>query len=241
MDLLERFMEGLELRDPARVDPRPLDFAASNERGTLLFLTNWWTIEWGMNAGLLYVPAVLNPKTLWFDGLEASGWHLAGATDGFFESHLHGARLHADFNRESYHDALLRLVEFEPDFDFRPWIEAVLARPRLDPFEMLRIRHMGLRSVGVIRLLDGAGAVADALAVDDKGQAVTLVDDGWLALFASQWSGYAEAARPDVGSFLGWVAQQTPYGPLALSEPKVISEEGEIRTVLDRALAQNPA
>jgi hypothetical protein len=72
----------------------------------------------------------------------------------------------------------------------------------------------------------------DLLVIDDQGQVSTYQDDGWLALFAAQWAGYAEDSRPDIASFLGWLAQQRPYGPFTLDEPQVTSSEGELDAIV---------
>lgn len=239
--LIDRFMDGLEFRDPSRADPRPLDFAVSNDTKTLLLLTNWWTVQWGMEEGLLVIAGVLNPETLRFDGLEGTGLHLGPATDGFFEAHLNAARRLTDIDRGRYVIALQRLVDFEPDFDFSPWIEAVLTRPTVDPIKEMHARQTALRTVGMIRLLDAAGTPVDALVIDEHGQVATSQDDGWLALFATQWAGYADDERPAVDAFLGWLKQQAPYGPFSLDEPMTASEEGELQALIPRALKPNAA
>lgn len=236
MDLIARFMDGLELRDPTRVDPRPLDFAVSNEGGTLLMLANWWTTSWGMGTGLIHVPAVLDPATLRFVGLEHEDVYLGPATDGFFADMLSAARLRTDLDRGRYYRELQKLVEFEPDFDFMPWISEILTRPTVDARAVIRARQTARRTLGMICLRDHANSVVDALAVDEHGQVATFHDDGWLALFATQWAGYAESARPEVASFLGWLAQQRPYGPFTLDEPKVTAAEGELDAIVNSAI-----
>ena len=236
MDLVDRFMAGLELRDPARVAPRPLDFAVMSATQTLLALADWWTVAWGMQAGLIVIPALLDPKTLRFVGLEDSGLLIATASDGDVEAYLKAARLRTDVARSQYQAALLKLSEFEPDFDFEPWVSAVMSRPSVNPLQVLREKYTKLRTIGVIRLLDSSGSVVDALAVDELGQASAWQEGGWLALFAAQWSGYAEGSRPEIASFLTWLSKQSPYGPLALDEPKVISGEGDLDSFITQAV-----
>lgn len=236
MQLIDRFISGLEFRDPSRLDPRPLDFAVSNQTGTLLALANWWTVGWGMGTGLLYVPAVLNERTLLFDGLEHLGLSVTTATDGFYAGLLRAARLRTDIDRGRYYQELQKLVEFEPDFDFRPWIETILARPVVDAVAVMRAQQTARREIGVVRMRDHAARVIDVLAVDALGQVAVFRDEGWLALFAAQWAGYAEGTRPDVASFLGWLAQQRPYGPFSLDEPQVTSAEGDLDAFVNRAL-----
>lgn len=240
MILIERFLSGLELRDPSRPDPRPLDFAVTNDTGTLLMLANWWTVSWGMGTGILFVPAVLNPKTLLFDGLESTGLCVSTATDGFFADLLQAARLHTDLDRGNYYRELQKLVDFEPSFDVRPWVEEYLARPTIDARASIRARQTAMREIGTIVMRNGEGRVVDVLAIDALGQVATMQDEGWLALFATTWARYAAEARPNIGSFLGWLAQQRPYGPFSLDDPQVTAAEGELDAFVNSAQSASP-
>lgn len=241
MDLIERCLAGIELRDPSRVDPRPLDFAVSNESSSLLMLANWWTSDWGMGTSIVYVPAIINPKTLTFEGLESQGVVLGTATDGFFADMLEAARYRTDVDRGRYYRELQKLVDFEPGFNFHPWIETILTRPTIDAREVMRAQQTGRREIGIIGLRDHTDVLVDALAIDARGQVATSQDEGWLALFAAQWAGYADGTRPDITSFLGWLAQQRPYGPFTLDEPQVTSAEGELDAFITSAFNTNPA
>lgn len=233
MSLLDDFMLGLELRDPAHDGPRPLDFGVSNDTKTLLLLADWWTAGWGMGTGLVVVTGVLNPKTRRFDGIE-SDLCVATASDETWALQLKHARERTDILRSDYYEALRELQDFEPDFDLMPWVELMLARPVIDVAARIAQRNE-LRPVGVIRVLDSDGSVVDALAIDARGSAATLLEEGWLALFADQWAGYAEPARPQIAEFLGWLAGQTPYGPFSIEQPRISSEAGDLESLVSRA------
>lgn len=236
--LIDRFMAGLELRDPTVLGPRTLDFCVSNETQTLCLFTDWWSLTWGIDTGMMVLPAVLNPATLQFDALP--DWHLGTATDERYEARLAGARLRTDADRARYLLALQRLVSASPEYDLLPWIEAVLARPTVDVLAVKRQQATELRTVGYVRLLESEGRVVDALAIDERGATAGVLDGSWLALFGEQWSGYAEGARPDLESFLGWVAQQVPYGLFSVEQPWVTREGGDLQGLVERAFAQNP-
>lgn len=231
IDWIAKFMEGAELRDPTQEGAVPLDFAVSNAERTLCLTSGWWQRSWGQGGdGLLVVAAPFRPDTGGFDGLRED-LVIAGPTDGDMAAVLTTARLRTDVERGAYLDALRQVRDYEPDFDFDPWTEAVLARPRLDPFRRLVER----RTVGRLRQLAGDGRVMDVLVIDSLGQAVTAREGGWLALFAEQWSGYAEAERPEVFAFLTWLAAQPVYAPGAvLEEPTVFSEAGPLANHIER-------
>lgn len=240
MNLIDRCLAGLELRDPSRNDPRPLDFVVTNERGTLLMLANWWTVSWGMDAGLIYVPAVVDPGSLRFLDLPDQDVRLGPPTDDLFAGMLTAARFLTDVQRGRYYRELQKLVEFEPDFDFYPWIETILARPTIDPLAHIRSRTTARRDMGIVRMRNAAASVVDVLVVDSLGQVATFQEGGWLALFAAQWAGYAEGTRPDIASFLGWLVQQRPYGPFSLDVPQVTQAEGELDAIVSNAVQANP-
>lgn len=236
MDWIARFLEGIELRDPSQEGSSPLDFAVSNDTRTICLTVGWWRRNFGQSGdGIIVVDAPFRLDTGGFDGL-SEGLILAGPTDADVAEVLMKERLRTDLDRGAYLESLRTLRDYEPEFDFNPWTEAVLARPRLDPFRRLLER----REMGRIRLLGADGHVRDTLVIDALGQAVTSQDGGWLALFADQWAGYAEAERPDVFAYLSWLATQPVYDPGAsLEAPTVFSEAGPIATFLRDAAASS--
>jgi hypothetical protein len=231
MDWIARFMEGVELRSPSQEGSSPLDFAVSNESRTLCLTVGWWRRNFGQGGdGVIVVDAPFLPNTGGFDGL-SEGLILAGPTDADVAAVLTQERLRTDLDRMAYLSSLRQLHDYEPEFDLNPWTEAILARPRLSPFQGLLAR----REVGRLRLLAGDGRTLDTLVIDSLGQALTSQEAGWLALFADQWAGYAEAERPDVFAFLSWLAAQPVYVPGAVLEaPAVFSEAGPLANFIER-------
>lgn len=226
---ISRFMAGVELRDPAQLGPIPLDFLVSNESQTLCFTIGWWRREWGQGGdGTLVIPAPFADGR--FDGLR-SGLLVSDPTDEDIADVLRIERQRVDVSRGEYLANLQRLRDYEPDFDFNPWTEAVLARPA---FSLVRKLHER-REIGRVRLLDATGRVRDALVIDSLGQAATVLDGGWLGLFAEQWSGYAEGVRPGVLAYLSWVVTRPVYDPGAVFEaPTVTFDAGPLATFLER-------
>jgi len=235
MELTDLFMRGAELRDPDRVDPRPLDFAVWNEQNTLLALADWWTLPWGMGTGFVVISAPLDPVTLLFDGLRPE-LQVAPPSDEFFALRCDQARRRTDLQRAKYLRELQALVEFEPDFDFTDWIAAIQDRPVVDVRRESAKMATAMRSIGRIRVVDAREVAVDALVIDELGNSAVANPDGWLALFGEQWSGYDDADRPEVGAFLDWLKTQNPYGPLALASPEVYSDGGELMGHVTRAL-----
>lgn len=231
MDWIQRCMQGVELRDPTQAAPTPLDFLVSNETRTLCLTAGWWRGNWGQGGDMtVVVSAPVNVDTGGFDGLSPD-LVVAEPTDEDVATGIRLERQRMDVDRAAYLDSLQRLRDYEPDFDFNPWTEAVLARP---PFQWPRRLH-ARRTIGRVRLLDGGGRVLDTLLLDDQGQALSRQEAGWLALFAERWFGYAEAERPDVSSYLAWLVTQPVYVPGAVLEaPTVFSEAGPLATFLER-------
>lgn len=237
-DIYDAFMEGRELRFNDELQSYPIDFLVWNEERTLAALAGWWRSAWGQNLGFITVGAAFDPETGTFPGLDSVV--LATATDAETQATLDQARDHTDFARQSYLAQLMSLVEFEPDFDFQPWLDAVFARPTRNAREELLQATTALRSVGKVQLLNEDDKVVDALAIDELGYAETMQEDGWLSLFAEQWSGYPEADRPSVGEFMQWLTTQNSYGAGVLSSFEVTSHEGPLAALVQEAQLRNP-
>ena len=247
MTTIERVMEGLELRDPRRPDPRPLDFAVWNDTNTLLLLADWWTTDWGVGTGIEVVPAPLREEFLDFNLSDAvtdteAQVHLGAASDETYQLVMDRARRRTDLDRASYLVQLQALVTFEPSFDYGPWLTAIAERPAVDAVADARARSAQMREIGRIRLLDESGTPVDALAIDEHGQAAVTIGDGWLALFADQWSGYDLDDRPAVGTFLDWLKKtQVPYGPLEVGDPELLTDAGELEQYALSATGRAPS
>lgn len=240
IDPIQQFLDGRELRDPSRPAPAPVDFAVWNATKTLVVLADWWTVSWGPGTGLIAFSAPLDPETGRFDGLQER-LSISSPSDGEVLRVLQEHRRRTDLQRARYMSELLRLAEYEPEFDFSAWIDAMQERPVVDVAKEYAAKHLKLRTVGLVRVTDSSGTVVDALAVDELGSAHVADEDGWLGLFADQWAGYSDVDRPEVGPFVQWLSNQKPYGPFAVDGFEVLSADGPLDVHVTRALTRASA
>jgi hypothetical protein len=239
MTLESACIDGREYRE-ADLPARPLDFAVAAKDQTLLCFTGWWTLpDWGNWNGMAVAPFPLTPIVV-SNERDAVEWSLSGGrsialpSDGDAFDMLSTARLVTDLNRPRYLDALRRLVDYATEFDLNPWIEAVMARPVVDPVEYWQTRNTRLRKIGCLFLQNEDNKRIAVLLIDEHGAVARAGGSSFLEAIASQW---IEAdPRPSMEDFLTWAAGQRPYGLASLEPLKFISQEGFLEDLAIRAL-----
>lgn len=229
--LIEALLRGAELRINGDDNPHPVDFIVSSDSATLVFLADWWQKGAELGHGIEVISALPEQDD---DGNwtfeHENGYVLAGPTDADVADHLSQMRLRTDLHRPQYLDALQSVLESESDFDFNPWLEAVLARPEIDAASEAE-GETSEREVGKILLRNGDEAVLDALVIDDLGNAACADPDGFLASFAEQWSSFEEDDRPPVLDYMRWLSQQSVYGDRDLAHAGTMSASGDVQDI----------
>jgi hypothetical protein len=236
--LLTALQSGMELRVPAEDASIPVDFIVVGERATLVFRTDWWQKEDAVGVGVLVidgVPVRVGDGTWTFEHLE--GYLLGPPGDEDQAKALRDAHDRAHLGRPEYLSRLLTWSVSEPEFDFRPWIEAVSSRPAT-MLDQLIEDETGERAIGKILLRDGAGTLVDSLVIDENGYAATADEDGHLARFAEQWVSYAVGERPAMSEFISWLAQQQVYGDFSFDGAGVVSAAGDVQEIALRIAAE---
>ncbi len=238
---VDAVMDGVEFRSPDYNVPVPVDFVAEGAGQTLVGFAGWWRADWITREGLELIPAELNaeptpghdaPAHWFFSDFEDTLLGPPGDADMAFR--IRRTRRLMDTNRAEYLSALQTLKDTEEDFAFDEWVAAVLARPLVDPVDEFKRKHLGLRKLGRLFLLDQDNERVDVLLIDEHGNAATAGGNDWLEAFGDRWSDLDP--RPDMGEFMEWAAQQEPYGPLTLSQPATLQNEGHIEDLAVAAL-----
>lgn len=229
--LIEALLRGMELQVPSEGVTFPVDFIVVGERGTLLFRGDWWQKEQAHNVGILSIASV--PRDLgdghWtFD--HPAGYLLAPPSDEDAEQACVDVRDRARFDHIAYHAQLLKWSNSEPDYDFRPWIEAT-AGWGLGGLQEIAESETRERPVGKILLRDGLSSVVDSLVIDENGFAAVANEDGHLSRYAEQWVSYAPGSRPTMNEFLSWLATQRVYGDFSFDGAGVFSASGDVQEI----------
>lgn len=230
--LIELLLSGAELRVPELDTPLPIDFVAFSDSATLVLHADWWRKTWALGdsvQALHAVPEASDASNVW-DFKHGSGALLAPASDEDQQTYLDQMRMRTDLHRPAYLNQLSLLMDDHPEFDFLPWVQAILARPEID-LAATAEGETRERAIGKIMLLDGGQNVVDTLVIDELGNAASLKPDGYMALFVEQWTSYAEGQLPPLSEFVAWLAEQTPYGDRTLSGAGVISASGDVEDI----------
>jgi hypothetical protein len=238
MSIYEACMEGLAITQPTG-DMSNVDFVVSNREATLVVKTWWWYSDWATSGaqsdGFLYYAYPLLEDAL--------GWFIAGppgearlgTPDERVVEAVQSCREWQDLNRGAYVSHLARLREAFPEFDMAEWVALFLQRPKIDFDAALRQQNLGNRKIGSISLIGADNEVVDALVLDENGNAATARGNPWLESFAGDWR--ERQVRPEVESYINWVAQERPYGPYQVSSVKVTVANGGVEELAAGAVA----
>jgi len=231
--------DGLELVD-ASYFAQPVDFVSVASGYTLVALIDWWrNSDPEPGVGLFRFmdePKQRGPRTWAFTRLGGVMVLQPLSTHATHDTWKAG-RQYQDFDRSRYLDRLWWLEGQYPDHTGIPaWREYVHGLPVPDVVQATRNRFTASRSVGVLPLHGPDGAIVDALACDDLGNAATASGHDWLESLASQWVAY-EGPRPDLQAFLAWAAGQRPHGSAYPGTPSVSTAEGSTKRIAGKVAA----
>lgn len=231
--LVAALERGMELRIPDTGTSYPVDFVVIADTGSLVFLIDWWD-KWpdGFGSVIYYVSGPAEPTTDGFWSFTRTGPLLASFSDENAEAAFKRARMYAALNLKDYMVAIRAAAKVHSDFDFAPWIDAALARPR-DHLQQVIEDETRMRPVGKILLRNDRGAVVDSLVIDENGLAATAREEtpGLFAAFAERWMSFTADDRPPLMSYLTWAADQPVYGPYAITGAEVFSASGSAHQI----------
>ena len=234
---VQQMLRGMELQFDGSTESALLDFAVWNDEKTLCLRLGWWRSGVIIGETVELVEGPLNKQTLRFDKSAISGMRLEEVEDEASLAFFDRERRLMDLDRADYLSALNALVESEPDFDFSPWVSAVMARPVIDPIKELAKARAIPRERGIVLLIDSDQKIVDALAVDARGLYHAHEEYGILAsLYGYTWAEYPDETRPTPKQFLDWVYQQGVYGLYQVTEPKMAFDNEELLATVQRAL-----
>lgn len=233
-ELIRALADGLELRLPAFNTQTAVDFAVVSDRGTMIFLADWWG-RWpdGFGTSIHYIsapPTFIGNNTWSFVADESP--LLAPFTDEGVREDYALARQRADLRLGDYYNAIRAASQTYAEFDFAPWLKFALSRPR-DLLDQLVADETRERPVGKILLLDGNGAVVDTLVIDENGLACTASDstESLIAWYAERWMEFTADDRPPLAEYVAWMSEQSVYGPYALTGAGVFSASGSVHQI----------
>jgi hypothetical protein len=242
MDLIQASLKGLQFHADYYGSDTPVDFALSSEGRSVVMMANWWATEWAPGDGIEIFQAECVPEiahqgedpTRWIVQ-DVAGVELTFAADEDMADRLARARESTDLYRWEYVRALDRLQgSLGEDLDITKWIEAIKARPILDPAEELRKQNLGLRKVGRLFLRDSHGE-SDVLVIDEFGNAAVASGSEWLQVFADQWTERED--RPGMEDFLAWAQEQRLPVAASFEAAQVEMTAGHVEDIAVRILS----
>ncbi len=242
MDLMQASFRGLQFHADYYGSDTPVDFAFSSKSMCVVMMANWWATEWAPGDGIEIFQAACVPEIV-HQGEEPARWivqdvlgvELTFAADEDMADRLARARESTDLYRYEYLRALDSLqVSLGEDLDITRWIEAVKARPILDPAEELRKQNLGLRKVGRLFLRDSHGQT-DVLVIDEFGNTAVASGSEWLQVFADQWTERED--RPDMEDFLAWAQEQRLPVAASFEAAQIEMTVGHVEDIAARILA----
>lgn len=241
MDLIQASLKGLQFHADYYGSDTPADFAFSSDSMCVVMMANWWATEWAPGDGIEVfraecVPEIVHPgedPTRW-TVQDVPGVELTFAADEDMADRLALARESTDLYRYEYLRALDTLQgSLGEDLDITRWIEAVKARPLLDPAEELRKQNLGLRKIGKLFLRDSHGA-SDILVIDEFGNSAVASGSEWLQVFADQWTERED--RPDMEDFLAWAQEQRLPVAASFEAAQIEMTAGHVEDIAARIL-----
>lgn len=232
MNLIERLVAGMEYTGPVYAS-LPVDTVSTGRGEVLVAAAGWWTQDWQQD-GILVVPGELA------EDAGSGGWRIGDGSALTAPANADGADLLArrwdaiDYDRTVYLQQLQLLREAYPEFDLDEWTEYILSRPVRDPVRDYLEGIASARPVARVFLVANDQSRVDVLVVDEQGQAATATGSRFLAQAADEWVNREN--RPDLETYINWLADQQPYGPYSLTGAAVVEESGLIQDIALRMI-----
>ena len=235
MSILTDSMAGLMLTSKDLPQDVGLDVVIAGPEHVFAFEVGWWTIRYGLGAGLFMFEGGLDKNTFgWFvRRTDSRTVQFIPPEPSAMKLLVERHRQHTDIERDAYLKVLDELPNYLGEEFNKPveeWIALVKARPVVDALTIVQAQLHRKRAVGSLTVEDENGKVLDVLVVDEDGDFATSKGNSWLDSIGSQW-GHADVEnRPTIQAFLEWASEQRPRG-LNPGKCKISTEEGSTRDI----------
>lgn len=232
MSYLTEFMAGRVLSATRLPKPIPVDFAIPGRDAVLVAVAGWWTQPWSLDGGILVLRGELRPDQFGLALGDDAHFLVPEAEDALA---VFNAREAARLNTSAYLREVEALRQVCPEWDagLAEWAAACASLPSYLPVPPQG--PVDQRTVGLVPFTDASG-VTDLLVLDENGIYAVARGNEWLESIGAQWADFTEETRPSLVEFLGWIADQSPYGGGALGKPLVSLEEGTTEGIALRSV-----